>query len=174
MIKTPGEVLHPLCRQDVFDRNSNNNIISTKKKPLINEENSWQHILTKFGCETNEESPFDCSNLVIRQEQQSSEIYINSIKNFYHTGHMKMMIIVKVVKMSTNTAIAEEAASVFSVKNKSNEEIIDMYRKYQTELDELQKRPEQELSEEDKKRKKLVEAIIKFLQPHYEKAINSQ
>ncbi|CAF2919495.1 unnamed protein product [Rotaria sp. Silwood2] len=76
--------------------------------------------------------------------------------------------------MSTNTAIAEEAASVFSVKNKSNEEIIDMYRKYQTELDELQKRPEQELSEEDKKRKKLVEAIIKFLQPHYEKAINSQ
>ncbi|CAF2919514.1 unnamed protein product [Rotaria sp. Silwood2] len=94
MIKTPGEVLHPLCRQDVFDRNSNNNIISTKKKPLINEENSWQHILTKFGCETNEESPFDCSNLVIRQEQQSSEIYINSIKNFYHTGHMKMMIIV--------------------------------------------------------------------------------
>ncbi|CAF1372646.1 unnamed protein product [Rotaria sordida] len=76
--------------------------------------------------------------------------------------------------MNTNTAIAEEAASVFSVKNKSNEEIIDMYRKYQTELDELQKRPEQELSEEDKTRKELVEGIVKFLQPHYEKAINSQ
>ncbi|CAF0730149.1 unnamed protein product [Adineta steineri] len=73
------EIIHNwLSRQNIFDTNNN---ISTNKKPLINEQRCWQHILTKFIYEINEQGPFDCSNLCIRQGQ-SSENYYNSIKNF--------------------------------------------------------------------------------------------
>ena len=67
-----------LYRQNIFDTNNN---ISTKKKPIINEQHCWQHILTKFIYEINEGGPFDCSNLLIRQGQ-SSENYYSLIKNF--------------------------------------------------------------------------------------------
>lgn len=68
-----------LSRQHIFDMNKNN--ISSKKKPIINEQNSWQHILTKFIYEINEQGPFDCSNFIIRQGK-SSEIYYSSIEKF--------------------------------------------------------------------------------------------
>ncbi len=67
-----------LSRQHIFDTNNN---LLTKKKPIINEQHCWQHILTKFIYEINEQGPFDCSNLIIRQGQ-SSEKYYSSIEKF--------------------------------------------------------------------------------------------
>ena len=48
---------------------------------MINEQHCWQHILTKFLYEINEQGPYDCSNLLIRQGQ-TSETYYSSIERF--------------------------------------------------------------------------------------------
>ena len=52
-----------------------------KKKPQISDEHCWQHILTKFVYEINEQSPYDCSNILIRQGQTSTD-YSSSIERF--------------------------------------------------------------------------------------------
>jgi hypothetical protein len=55
------------------------------KKPLIDEQHCWQHILTKFLYETNEGGPFDCSHLLIRQQQSScssSDLYYSHVQTF--------------------------------------------------------------------------------------------
>lgn len=67
-----------LSRQSIFDATNHSSI---KKKPLINEQHAWQHILTKFIYEINEQGPFDCSNLLLRQGQ-ASEKYYSSLKHF--------------------------------------------------------------------------------------------
>ncbi|CAF0959316.1 unnamed protein product [Adineta ricciae] len=73
------EIIHNwLSRQNIFETTD---IMSSKRKPLINEQHCWQHILTKFIYEINEQAPFDCSTLIIRQDK-SSDIYYTSIKSF--------------------------------------------------------------------------------------------
>lgn len=71
--------LSRLYRQHVFDTNSSN--VSIEQKPIINERHCWQHILTKFIYEINEQGPYACSNLLIRQGS-AAENYYSSIENF--------------------------------------------------------------------------------------------
>ncbi|UJR29064.1 hypothetical protein I4U23_010278 [Adineta vaga] len=74
------EIIHNwLSRQNIFETTNQNPL---KKKPLINEQHCWFHILTKFLYEINEQGSFDCSNLLLRQNQSSSETYYTSIERF--------------------------------------------------------------------------------------------
>lgn len=67
-----------LRRQNIFESQINT---STTKKPCIDEQLSWQHILTKFIYETSEQGPFVCSNSLIRQGPPT-ESYCTSIRAF--------------------------------------------------------------------------------------------
>lgn len=67
-----------LNRQGIFEQHEQ---LICRKKPMLNEQNSWQHVLTKFIYEINEQGPFDCSNLILRQGP-SSDDYYSSVEVF--------------------------------------------------------------------------------------------